>query len=120
MNNNKKNFIYIEPTLCSGCTSCVSICGFNETKEFSNSTSNIILTFIEEAGFHEAIANCDGSPCSMKPKCINCCPTGALMWGTLQDIAAKKMILARERQKKFNSAKVRGPWTLDSGHEELE
>jgi len=42
------------------------------------------------------------------------------MWGTLQDIAAKKMILARERQKKFNSAKVRGPWTLDSGHEELE
>jgi len=65
MNNNKKNFIYIEPTLCSGCTSCVSICGFNETKEFSNSTSNIILTFIEEAGFHEAIANCDGSPCSM-------------------------------------------------------
>lgn len=113
----KDKFLYIEPTICSGCKACVMACSYWINKEFSNKQERIASIFIEETGFHEAVVNCDGSPCNGRPECLAYCPTGALMYGSLEEICEKKMILARHRAKEYNSAMLRGSWTTDKKDE---
>lgn len=109
----KEKFLYVEPTICSGCAACATACSFWLNKEFSNKQERIATIFIEETGFHEAIVHCNGEPCNGKPECLAYCPTGALMFGTLEEIGQRKLALARRRQKDYNSAMLRGGWTTD-------
>ena len=114
----KEKLLYVEPTICSGCAACAMACSFWLNKEFSNKQERIATIFIEETGFHEAVVHCDGSQCNGKPECLAYCPTGALMYGTLEDICKRKLALANRRRKEYNSAMLRGGWTTDRKQEQ--
>jgi Fe-S-cluster-containing dehydrogenase component len=119
MNIKDKKAFYVIQELCNGCENCSLVCSLIlNGKEFSRD-SNIAIVHAEESGYNQpghagvgydsAVVGCNAEPCGGEPKCARYCPTGALIYDTLEGIVQKKQLLM-EKWKTSGEAHVRAPW----------
>lgn len=119
MDNSRKKAFYVVQELCNGCENCSLVCSLVLSKKEFSRTSNIEVIHAEEAGYNypgtattgydSVVVGCNADPCDGDPKCVSYCPTGALIYGTIEEIAAKKQLVA-EKWKTSGEAHIRAPW----------
>lgn len=119
MNDSKKKAFYVIQELCNGCENCSVVCSMILNKDGFSRNSNIEVIHAEEAGYNypglvgtgydSVVVGCNTEPCNGTPKCVRYCPTGALIYGTIEEIAKKKQMLA-EKWKTSGEAHIRAPW----------
>jgi Fe-S-cluster-containing dehydrogenase component len=115
----EKKAFYVIEQICNGCENCSLVCSMILNKTGFGKKSNITIIRADEAGynqpgmagtgFDEPVVGCNADPCDGDPKCVRYCPTGALIYGTLDEIEEKKLKLM-ELWKTNNESKVRAPW----------
>jgi formate hydrogenlyase subunit 6/NADH:ubiquinone oxidoreductase subunit I len=89
------------------------------SKEGFSKKSNIKMIRADEAGYNqpglegtgydEPVVGCNTDPCNNEPKCVQFCPTGALIYGTIEEVREKKQQIMVLR-KTNAEARVRAPW----------
>lgn len=85
-------------------------CSFYREGEFNPKKSLIKIYKIEEKGINIPITECDGNcPDSDTPKCVSVCPTGSLIYATLDNFLKKMEELADLREK-IPVFKIIAPW----------
>lgn len=106
--------LHIIEDLCSGCRLCEMACSFLNTKEYNPRKSRIRIVKVEKEGINMPIADCDGISCAKSsldeiPKCVEICPTGALIFAGPSEAAKMKqeLITKRALQPLF---KLIAPW----------
>ncbi len=112
--NLEKKRIHVIEDLCTGCRLCQLICSLENTKEFNPKKANINVTHIDEHGTYIPVLDCDESKCltkstNEKPKCVQVCAPGALIYETIEKAVEMKkdLVLKRTVQPLF---KVFAPW----------
>lgn len=111
---------YVFDRICNGCENCRLVCSMVLSKSsFNNKKSYISMIRADEAGYNkpgfegsvydEPVVGCDGDPCNGEPQCVTYCPTGALIFGTPEEIAEKKRQLT-ELWKTNRESRARAPW----------
>lgn len=115
----KKAFYVIEQ-ICNGCENCSLVCSLILSKSGFSKKSNIQIIRADEAGYNQPgmldagydqpVVGCNTDPCDGDPKCVEFCPTGALVYGTLQEIEKKKLQILKLWKDNNSEAKVRAPW----------
>jgi Fe-S-cluster-containing dehydrogenase component len=114
----KKIFYAIEQ-ICNGCENCSLVCSLVLSKKGFSKKSNITINRADEAGYNqpgmadtgydEPVVGCNVEPCNGDPKCVKFCPTGALIYGTPEEIEEKKRQIS-ELWKTNAESRVRAPW----------
>ena len=115
----QKKAFYVIQELCNGCENCSLICSLVINKDSFSRRSNIVPIHAEEAGYNlpgetgtgydSVVVGCNAEPCGGEPKCVRYCPTGALIYGTIEEISQKKK-QADEARLNSGEAKIRAPW----------
>lgn len=119
MDNQEKKTFYVIPELCNGCENCALVCSMVLNKQAFSRESNIVVLHAEEAGYNQpgqadigydsVVVGCNAEPCGGEPKCTRYCPTGALIYGTMTEIAQRKRE-ADEARLHRGEAHIRAPW----------
>ena len=114
----KKSF-YVLQELCNGCENCSLVCSIVLSKRSFSRESNVVVIHAEEAGYNQpgqakagydsAVVGCNTELCGGSPKCVRYCPTGALIYGTLEEISRRKQESDMARLHS-GEANVRAPW----------
>jgi Fe-S-cluster-containing dehydrogenase component len=109
----KMKRIYVINDLCNGCMLCQVICSFFKNKKFSLRGSEIKILRLEDEGkFVPVISDCSFSCMKQgdqSPKCVDLCPTGALIYEDFK--GAYNKIRNYEKSKiKQPLFKVIAPW----------
>lgn len=120
--NNKKIFAFND--LCSGCRACALICNFVHEKSFGLEDSEIKIVKSEDEGLSIPILGCSGEECTEKrpsgnPPCVEVCPTGALIYETIDEAENKFKEVVKERKSK-PIYKTIAPWKLDLPMSDLD
>ena len=93
-----KKRIFVIDDICNGCRLCEMECSFVNAEEFNPLKSRIQIARIDSEGMDTPFVDCDGSDCPAgEPKCVEICPTGALLYTTLSDATKKKSELVKSR-----------------------
>lgn len=117
----EKKAFYVIEQLCNGCENCALVCSLVVNKTGFSKRSNIQVIRADEAGYNhpgtaeagydQPAVGCNADPCGGAPKCVKYCPTGALVYGTLEELQGKKHTVMALWKKGNTEAKVRAPWT---------
>jgi Fe-S-cluster-containing hydrogenase component 2 len=110
----KDKRLYVVEDLCSGCRMCEMVCSFLRIRAYNSRKSKVRIVKVEWEGVNIPIADCDGIDCAKLsplgvPRCVEACPTGALMFAEAGEAAERRRLLATQRimQPIF---KVIAPW----------
>lgn len=108
-----KGLMVIEE-LCNGCRLCEMACSFMHSKEYNPSKSNIKIIKVEDQGINIPVLSCVPANCpelssAKMPRCVEICPTGALLFGELDEITEmrRELVVRRAESPLF---KVIAPW----------
>ena len=114
MSTEQHKFISIIDELCTGCRGCQMICSLINSTEFNPQKARIQFAKVDELGISIPLFGCNVVSCPKRdedgtPPCVNLCPTGALLYDTLEELASKRreLVLKRKTQPVF---KVLAPW----------
>ena len=106
--------IYAIESLCNGCRLCETFCSSLADGVFGPAGSRIKVLKVPGEGSDIPLVDCDGR-CVRPidddggPTCVSLCPTGALIYETLEEAAAKHLALEQARQA-HSLFKVVAPW----------
>jgi len=76
------------------------VCSFVRTKKYNPRRSLIKIFKIENEGVSIPMIDCDGESCPTPdgfPKCVDLCPTGALMYTTLEEAVKRRRELVLKK-----------------------
>ncbi len=120
MKENDKKIFYVIEQICNGCETCSLVCSLIVNKTGFSKNSNISMIHAEEVGYNrpgmigigydEPVVGCNAEPCDGEPKCVKYCPTGALIYGTHEEIQAKKLEIMKLWKANNMESRVRAPW----------
>ena len=106
--------IYVIESLCNGCRLCETFCSSLADGVFGGDDSRIKVIKVPSEELDLPLVDCDGRcvrPIGEDggPTCVALCPTGALIYGERDEIAAKRLALEAARQA-HGLFKVVAPW----------
>lgn len=88
--------------LCSGCRGCELLCSFIMTREFCPGKGHIRLVKDDHQALSIPLVFCSGTCLKAdedgNPLCVAMCPTGALIYGSEEEIMAKRRELLEKRE----------------------
>jgi Fe-S-cluster-containing hydrogenase component 2 len=101
--------VYTIEDLCNGCRSCELACSFALSKEYNPRKSLIKIAKVYSEGKDIPLVNCNIQCKSDPPKCVDICPTGALIFANQMEAIKMRrdLVKARKVQPVF---KVIAPW----------
>ena len=93
-----KKSIHAIEELCNGCRSCELACSFAHYREFNPKKSLIKIAKIYSQGLDIPLVNCNIECKSDPPKCVDICPTGALIFANQKETEGMRRELAKARK----------------------
>jgi Fe-S-cluster-containing dehydrogenase component len=93
-----RRVVYAIEELCNGCRSCELACSFALTREFNPEKSSVKVTKIYSQGLDIPLVGCSIECRSDPPKCVDICPTGALIFANTEEAARKRLELAKAKK----------------------
>ena len=98
MKNREKKKVYAIEELCNGCRLCEMMCSFHHLRSFNPDKAYIRVAQIEDEGKDSPYISCEPNMCTDDPpECVKACPTGALVFCTLEEVVEKKQEYYRKR-----------------------